>query len=86
VITFLLQQQSELLEQIESIVSEISALDVAINDMRSQSNLLEKSRRKLVIDLYEVDKSLIRAICPTDESMRRFRSSLLRLTQASPEA
>jgi len=45
--------------------------------MRSQSNLLEKSRRKLVMDLYEVDKSLIRAICPTDESMRRFRSSLI---------
>ncbi len=84
-ITLLLQQQSELLNEIDSIVSELAVLDAALDDMRSQSNLLEHKRRRLVMDLYEVDKSLIKEICPTDESMRRFRNSLLRLTQASSE-
>lgn len=83
--TSLLQQHSDLLEQIDLVTSNISTLRVAMTDIQSQSSTLEKDRRKLAYDLSEIDKSLIQAICPTDEAFRRFRNSVLRFAQSSSE-
>jgi len=70
-LTFLLLQQEDLQTQIDSVDSKIAALHQTMNECQSQVNAYEQDRKRLGYLRWELDKALIKAICPTDEVLRR---------------
>ncbi len=67
----LLLQQEDLQTQIDSVGSKIAALHQSMEGCQSQVDAYEQDRKRLDYLRWELDKALVKAICPTDEVLRR---------------
>lgn len=75
-VTSLLIQQDDLLLQIDAVDTKLAVLQQSMKVAEGKVNALKQDRKRLGYSLWEFDKALIELICPTDEVLRRFSSSV----------
>ena len=75
-VTSLLIQQDNLLLQIATVDTELAVLQQAMKEFQLESNALKQERKRIAYSLWELDKALVNLLCPTDEVLRRFSSSV----------
>jgi TolA-binding protein len=75
-VTSLLLQQEDLQTQIDSVDSKIAALHQTMKECESQINAYEQDRKRLDYLTWELQKALAKAVCPTNQVLLRFSSTL----------